>query len=149
MYYDGVILKPDLDKVLEHVGIKGMEWKNHKYIRKLNGTYYYPENSGSGKNRSTYGEYSKDDPDFDEKNFSEKNRLGDTDFYGFTKPDGTVVILEEDMKWTLPKGTKIDANLISRLEKFDKQVETIREKGEKFTADDWNKLAKKAIDGKR
>ncbi len=145
MYYDGVIVKPPIEQLLIHSGIKGMEWKNHKYIRKANGTYFYPE--GSGKNRSTYAEYKKGDPDFDRKNFSEKNRLGDTDFFGFTKPDGTVVILEEDMKWTLPKGTKIDANLISRLETFDKEVESKRNKGEKFTADDWEKMAKRAIDG--
>lgn len=145
MIYDGVILKPSIEEVIKHSGIKGMEWKNHKYIRKANGEYYYTEGSGSGG--SKYGEYKKNDPDFDEKNYNEKNRLGDTDFYGFTKPDGTVVILEEDMKWTLPKGTKIDANLISRLEAFDKEVESKRNKGEKFTADDWEKMAKRAIDG--
>ena len=143
MIYDYVISKPPLEDVIKHVGVEGMTWKEHKYIRKANGSYYYPEGSGG----STYGEYSKNDPDFDEKNYNEKNRLGDTDFYGFTKPDGTVVILEEDMKWTLPKGTKLTPELVKRLESFDKEIESRRNRGEKVTADDWNALAKKAIDG--
>lgn len=131
---------------------KGSEWKDHKYIKRVDGTYYYPDNYEGGRHlsdsqKSKYSEYSKDDPDFDDKNYDDKNRLGDTDFYGFTKPDGTVVILEEDMKWTLPAGTKITPELIKRLEAFDKQVEAKRNKGEKFTADDWNKMAKEAIDG--
>ena len=145
MIYDGVITKPPIEQLLIHSGVKGMEWKNHKYIRKANGEYYYTEGSGSGG--SKYSEYKKDDSDFDEKNYNEKNRLGDTDFYGFTKPDGTVVILEEDMKWSLPKGTKITPELIKRLEAFYKDIEARRNKGEKVTADDWDRLAKQAIDG--
>ena len=145
MIYDGVIVKPPIEQLLMHSGVKGMEWKNHKYIRKANGEYYYTEGSGGGG--SKYEEYKKDDSDFDEKNYDEKNRLGDTDFYGFTKPDGSVVILEEDMKWTLPKGSKITPELIKRLEAFDKEVESKRNNGEKFTADDWDRLAKQAIDG--
>ena len=146
MIYDGVITKPSLEKLfMMHSGVKGMEWKDHKYIRKANGEYYYTEGSGSGG--SKYEEYKKGDSDFDEKNYDEKNRLGDTDFFGFTKPDGSVVILEEDMKWTLPKGTKITPELIKRLESFDKEVESRRNKGENVTADDWDRLAKQAIDG--
>ena len=145
MIYDGVITKPSIEQLLIHSGIKGMEWKDHKYIRNANGEYYYTEGSGSGG--SKYEEYKKNDSDFDEKNYDEKNRLGDTDFYGFTKPDGSVVILEEDMKWSLPKGSKITPELIKRLEAFDKEVESKRNNGEKFTADDWNQMAKRAIDG--
>lgn len=48
MIYDGVIVKPPIEQLLIHSGIKGMEWKNHKYIRKLNGTYYYPEGNSDG-----------------------------------------------------------------------------------------------------
>lgn len=145
MIYDGIITKPPIEQVLKHAGVEGMTWKEHKYIRKANGTYYYPEGSGSGG--SIYSEYTKNDRDFDEKNYSDKNRLGDTNFYGFTKPDGTVVILEEDMKWALPKGTKLTSELIKRLESFDRDIESRRNKGEKVTADDWNRMAKQAIDG--
>ena len=149
MIYDGVITKPPIEQLLIHSGVKGMEWKNHKYIRKANGDYYYLEGSGGGSSSggSTYEEYKKDDSDFDEKNYSEKNRLGDTNFYGFTKPDGSVVILEEDMKWTLPKGTKLTPELTKRLEAFDKDIEARRNKGEKITGAEWDKLAKQAIDG--
>ena len=143
MIYDGVISKPPIEELLEHAGVEGMTWKEHKYIKKKDGTYYYPEGSGG----STYGEYSKNDPDFDEKNYDDKNRLGDTNFYGFTKPDGTVVILEEDMKWTLPKGSKLTPELVKRLEAMDKDIEARRQRGEKVDADMWNSMAKKAIDG--
>lgn len=51
-----------------------------------------------------YSEYRKDDPDFDDKNYSESNRVGATDFFMFKRADGRTVILEEDMKWVLPKG---------------------------------------------
>ena len=144
MIYDGVISKPPMEDLLQHAGVEGMTWKEHKYIKKKDGTYYYPEGSGGG---STYSEYSKNDPDFDDKNYNDKNRLGDTDFFGFTKPDGTVVILEEDMKWTLPKGAKLTPELIKRLEAMDKDIEARRQRGEKVDADMWNAMAKKAIDG--
>lgn len=57
------ILTPSRMEMLEHSGVKGMEWKEHKYIRKANGTYYYPE----GSNAAKVSEYKKGDSDFDEK----------------------------------------------------------------------------------
>ena len=96
--------------------------------------------------KSDYSEYTDSDKDFDEKNYDEKNRLGDTDFYGFQKPDGSWVILEEDMKWTVPAGMD-KASLIKALEAFDKNVEAKRNAGEKYTADDWQKAATDAING--
>jgi len=147
-----MIMKTVKDLYLKH-SAKGSEWENHKYIKRIDGTYYYPDSYEGGRHlsdeqKSKYGEYDKNDPDFDEKNYSDKNRLGDTDFYGFTKPDGTVVILEEDMKWTLPAGTKITPDLIKRLEAFDKNVESMRNNGQKVDANKWNEMAKEAIDGK-
>lgn len=145
-------MKTVKDLYLKH-SAKGSEWENHKYIKRIDGTYYYPDSYAGGRHlsdeqKSKYGEYDKNDPDFDEKNYNDKNRLGDTDFYGFTRPDGTVVILEEDMKWTLPAGTKITPELIKRLEAFDKTVETMRNNGQKVDANRWNEMAKEAIDGK-
>jgi hypothetical protein len=32
-----------------------------------------------------------------------------------TNPDGTITIVEEDMKWTLPKGTKVDDDTVNAL----------------------------------
>lgn len=135
---------------------KGSTWEKHKYIKRIDGTYYYPDSyeggrhlpNGDGSSKesgSKYGEYSKGDPDFDDKNFDEKNRLGDTDFFGFTRPDGTVVILEEDMKWELPKGTKLTKSLIKRLETFSKKAEGRTYKSN----EEWREAAKKAIDGNK
>ena len=42
--------------------------------------------------------------------------MGDTDFFAFTRPDGKVIILEEDMKWELPSGQKVDQDMIKRLQ---------------------------------
>lgn len=137
MMYDAVINKPPIEKVLKHSGIKGMEWKKHKYIRKANGSYYYPEGSGGAK----YSEYTKGDPDFDDKNFDEKNRVGDSDFFFFTRPDGKVVVLEEDMKWELPKGTKLTPEMTKRLENFNQDG--------KLKGDNWKKGATEAITGKK
>ena len=111
---------------------KGIEWKKHKYIAKKNGRYIYAKNSKGGKRTKSkvnigrgnskqgldakYGEYSENDPDFNDSNYDEKFRLGDTDFYGFEKPDGTMVILEEDMKWTLPAGSYTKNELVDALE---------------------------------
>ena len=135
--YDPVINKPPIERVLKHSGIKGMEWKHHKYIRKANGSYYYPEGSG----RAKYSEYTKGDPDFDEANYSEKNRIGDSDFYGFTNKNGDFVILEEDMKWTLPKGTKVTPDMIQRLSNFNSDG--------KLKGDEWTRAATEAITGQK
>lgn len=150
---------------LEH-SAKGSEWEEHKYIKRVDGTYYYPDSYEGGRHLpkgdsekkddskdkktskgSKFGEYTKGDPDFDDKNFDEKNRLGDTDFFGFKREDGTYVILEEDMKWELPPGTEITPELIGRLEEFDQKTSEMREKGERYTNEDWTKWAKDVIDG--
>lgn len=113
---------------------------NHEYYMKNKEKWQDNKKSGDAK----YSEYSKGDSDFDDANYSEKNRLGDTDFFGFQKPDGSWVILEEDMKWTLPAGMD-RAAMIKALEAFDKEVETRRQNGENFAGDDWQKAANKAI----
>lgn len=69
---------------LQH-SAKDSEWEEHKYIKRIDGTYYYPDSYEGGRHLpkgSKIGEYAKGDPDFDDKNFDEKNRLGDTDFFG-------------------------------------------------------------------
>ena len=85
-------------------------WKDHKYIAKKTGS--------NGKPVYVYSEYKKGDKDFDfegeewHKNFK---RVGDTDGFVKTNPDGTITIVEEDMKWTLPKGTKVNDDLVNKL----------------------------------
>lgn len=141
---------------LQH-SAKGSTWEDHKYIKRVNGTYYYPNSYKGGRHLSgdqgessgaKYSEYSKDDHDFDDANYDDKNRLGDTDFFGFKRADGTFVILEEDMKWELPAGTEINDELIKRLESFDKELEEKRNNGETVNASDWQKAATDAINGK-
>lgn len=44
MIYDGIITKPPIEEVLEHFGVKGMEWSKHKYLNKMNGAYSYGNN---------------------------------------------------------------------------------------------------------
>lgn len=139
---------------LQH-SAKGTTWEDHKYIKRVDGTYYYPDSYEGGrhlpsgeKGGSEHSEYTDGDSDFDDKNYDDKNRLGDTDFFGFQRSDGTYVILEEDMKWVLPKGTSITPELISRLEDFDKNVEKMRQEGkDKYTNENWKQWAKEAIDG--
>lgn len=133
-------------------------WEDHKYVKKVDDKYYYPNGYEDGrtvsdlkpeqkdKSRSEKSMYSEDDKDFDEKNYNDKNLLGDTDFYGFKNKDGKNVILMEDHKWTLPEGAELDSKLIKRLEKVSKEIEERRENGENVTGDEWNKLVADAID---
>ena len=51
-----------------------------------------------------YSEQTNGDSDFDDKNFTDENRLGDTDFYGIKGADGSWTVIEENMKWKLPAG---------------------------------------------
>lgn len=69
--YCGGLISP---VYLEH-SYKGTEWKNHKYIKKENGRYYYAgEKSGSADNTSS--RYSKMDVDQlqEEYNIIKKNQ---------------------------------------------------------------------------
>ena len=55
---------------------------------------------------NSHEEYEKD-PDWiraEIDDFSEKNRVGDTDFYLYTRPDGSKYLVGEDAKWNIPAG---------------------------------------------
>ena len=89
------------------------------------------------KKESKYSEYKDGDSDFDDSNYDDKNRLGDTDFFGFKTKDGRSVIVEEDMKWTLPEGVDTNSPKIKKaLEEFSKN---------KYKGDEWKKKATEAI----
>ncbi len=145
--------KEELEMELRH-STKGSTLKKHKYIKRVNGTYYYPDSyeggrhlpDGKNSGGAKYSEYTKGDPDFDDKNYADSNRLGNTDFYGFKRSDGIYVILEEDMKWELPAGTKITPELISRLEDWNKEVESRRNAGD-LNTDNWVEDVTNAING--
>ena len=89
-------------------------------------------------NKAKYSEYKDGDKDFDDVNYDEKNRVGDTDFFSFKRDDGKTVIVEEDMKWVLPEGVDPKSPAIkSALNKFASEVESKRSLGENYTGDDW------------
>ena len=58
------------------------------------------------------------DSDFDESNFNENNLIPGTDLYSFQRKDGSRVVLFEDNKWVLPKGSKLDDATTKRLQKI-------------------------------
>lgn len=107
-----------------------------------------------GKSRAAYGpgmtvkssEYTEGDTDFDEKNYSDENLLGDTDFYGFQKEDGSYVILEEDNKWVVPPGKDV-SEVKDALEKFSKYAEERYQSGKPLKSKEWMQYANRTIEG--
>lgn len=145
---------------------KGSSWEDHAYLKVIDGKYYYPDSYKGGRHLSslknkatgpakeieereangfTSSEYVDGDHDFDEENYSDENLLGDTDFYGFKKPDGSFVILEEDNKWVIPSGIKDPKKLIKNLEDFSNEMERKYNSGEKYDSSDWKKWADDTI----
>ena len=97
--------------------------------------------------KSTYGEYKDGDHDFDDANYKEENRVGDSDFFVHKRKDGTNVILEEDMKWVLPKGVDGKSPAIQKaIKDFSDRVESERKLGNNYTGDQWRDAVTKAID---
>lgn len=83
--------------------------------------------------------YSNRDHDWDEKNYSEKNRVSGTNFHMFTKPDGSIVILEENMKWTVPAGAATPSQMAAAIKKFNNDIKDVRETGD-WTSETWEKM---------
>lgn len=97
--------------------------------------------------KSTYGEYKDGDHDFDDANYKEENRVGDSDFFVHKRKDGTNVILEEDMKWVLPKGVDAKSPAIQKaIQDFSDRVVSERKLGNNYTGDQWRDAVTKAID---
>lgn len=115
-----------------------------------------PEATGTAKDgamkrrsmeKSTYGEYKDGDHDFDDDNYKEENRVGDSDFFVHKRKDGTNVILEEDMKWVLPKGVDAKSPVIQKaVQDFSDRVVSERKLGNNYTGDQWRDAVTKAID---
>lgn len=112
------------------------EWKNsekgQKYMKNVS-----TSEGGHKLNKSQFSEYKKGDSDFDDKNFKEKNRVGDSDFFMAKRPDGSTVILEEDMKWIIPKG--VDPNSPAIKAALTKEYKA-------DSNDEWVKQVTEAID---
>lgn len=115
-----------------------------------------PEATGTAKDgamkrrsmeKSTYSEYKDGDHDFDDDNYKEENRVGDSDFFIHKRKDGTNVILEEDMKWVLPKGVDAKSPAIQKaIKDFVDEAKSQRKLGNNYTGDQWRDAVTKAID---
>lgn len=112
---------------------------------------YYQEHKekwgikGTGT-KAKVSEWSADDPDFADENYSDSNNIADTDYYAFTNKDGNTIILEEDMKWDLGK-TKVDKAMQRRLRSVSDIIDQRQKDGEKTTNDTFRQLTSQAIDG--
>ena len=126
-------------------------WEEHKYVKKVDGKYYYPNSYDDGRTisdlKDTDKSSNKAEKGTNDEKYSEKDRIGDTEFFGFKNKDGRTVIVEEDKKWTLPEGKKLDASLKKRLAAVEKEIADRRERGEKVDSDEWNRLIDEAING--
>lgn len=138
---------------------KEMEKAEAEYQEKLANrpkAHEKPEATGTAKDgamkrrsmeKSTYSEYKDGDRDFDDENYKEENRVGDSDFFVHKRKDGTNVILEEDMKWVLPKGVDGKSPAIQKaIKDFADEVKSQRKLGNNYTGDQWRDAVTKAID---
>lgn len=98
----------------------------------------------TGRSKMEY--YKENDSDFDDKNYDDSSRIGDTEFHINKRSDGKYVINEEDVKWVLSK--KPDAEMTKRLEAFDKYLDRAIEANVQYSADDWENWATQAINGR-
>lgn len=80
------------------------------------------------------------DSDFDESNYNENNLIPGTDLYSFQRKDGSRVVLFEDNKWVLPKGSKLD-------DATTKRLQTVFS-GKKLTDKDADKITAALNEGK-
>ena len=126
-------------------------WEEHKYVKKVDDKYYYPNSYEDGRTisdlKDTDKSSNKAEKGTNDEKYSEKDRIGDTEFFGFKNKDGRTVIVEEDKKWTLPEGKKLDASLKKRLAAVEQEIADRRERGEKVDDDEWNRLVDEAING--
>ena len=127
------------------------DWEEHKYVKKVDDKYYYPNSYEDGRTISDLKDSDKSsnkaEKSTNDEKYSEKDRIGDTEFFGFKNKDGRTVIVEEDKKWTLPEGKKLDASLKKRLAAVEQEIADRRERGEKVDSDEWNRLVDEAING--
>ena len=91
------------------------------------------ESSGSSVKTQRY---KKGDSDFDKKNYSEKNRIGKSNFFCFTNANGKLIVLSEDNKWVIENGI-LDKDMRDKLAEFNKDG--------KLKGDDFNKGVEKIL----
>lgn len=111
---------------------KAIENRKNKMKRALDKDIDYKEGNLNGH------------PDYEELYKNKDNRIGDTDFFGMEKPDGSFVIGEEDMLWTVPSGVDKDV-LKKALEDFNTFATNRHNSGDPITGEEWDEEIAKAI----
>lgn len=130
------------DKVLIHKGMnstsneKGSDGKNNN-TSAYNHEYYMKNKEKWGVK---YSEQTNGDKDFDDANFTDENRLGDTDFYGIKGADGSWTVIEENMKWKLPAGVSRD-DIIKAVGAVSQQ-----DKANRMSAKDFERAVSSALE---
>ena len=107
-YFDKYLMHEDgRDKGMNSTSSeKGTDGKKNN-TSEYNHQYYMKNKEKWRDNKSSVGasyhEFDENDPDYLAKNYSDKDELIDG-YFGKQRPDGSWVIVEEDMKWTVPPG---------------------------------------------
>ena len=121
---------------------EGSSWKEHKYIKRVDGTYYYPDSYEGGRHLPDWGkEKSMEDELFEKlKNSSDKD-IGKMLRGSFDK-----VLLEQmGVDWTkLPK-EEVDRMQRSLIDRLEKKIESNSKID--LSKNDVEKLAKEVIRG--
>lgn len=66
------------------------------------------------------------DPDFNEKYFNTKNKLGSTNFYAYKNDKGQMIISDKTNKWILPNSVIFNKKVVtSQLEQFESKLNSI------------------------
>lgn len=131
---------------LEH-SAKGSTWEEHKYIKRIDGTYYYPDNYEGGRHLTDGEKETSMEDDLFEKL---KDSAGD-DLDSQLRGSFDKVLREKlGVDWTtLPKEKvdKMQRSLIDRLKAVEKEKKESSGEKVELTKNDVENLAKEAIRG--
>lgn len=144
-----------------HLGhsAKGSTWEEHKYIKRIDGTYYYPDNYKGGRHLPD-GEKSdgsdEDNTSIEDQLFKKLKKSSSYEDIGKTLRGSFDKVLREELgiDWTkLPKEEvdRMQRSIIDRLENkvdsSDDSEDDEEETGFELSEDDVEKLAKEVIIG--
>lgn len=128
---------------------KGTTWKNHKYIKRKNGVYYYPDNYEGGRHlpSNENDEEDEDLEDWEEIMYAAISEALKKDPRGFKISD-IVNTSKEDFKSWLSKYGEIDVSKLSN-EELDRMQKKVVDhySARSLTDDDVNALALEVIRG--
>lgn len=136
---------------LEH-SAKGSTWEDHKYIKRIDGTYYYPDNYSGGRHLPE-SDKDKKETSMEDNLFEKlKGSAGDELDSQLRESFDKVLRDELGIDWTtLPKEEvdKMQRSLIDRLKAVEKEKkEGFSENKIELTENDVENLAKEVIRGR-